>query len=323
MRINLIEDANYNVNVMMGGHNNMPILNETYLSAKTRLKSIKLVHAFYKSIRRVIVSSEEITHLSQLIEQNQMAVLRPWVQMKRNEMGYKIAREVTKQFLKDLQTIRVTKTRMDQIAVPTGAALLRYPLALLSIPSTHDEYLKMVGEDTRRKIRRAEKEGYHFGEFDWNDYLDDIFNINTSKNVRSGGVMHGWYREPVKPRYHNSEEQYFKKYYGIFKDQSLIAYLHLSLCGDFGFFKHIIGHADHLKSGVMYYLLSCAVREYVGHPYVKWFNYGILRAGEKGGTIDFRKHSRFKDYATFFDLENDEELLKYARHVRARGVASV
>lgn len=47
-------------------------------------------------------------------------------------------------------------------------------------------------------------------------------------------------------------------------------------------------------------------------------------AGSKGGgTIDFRKHAGFVGYAAFLDLEDDQELLKYSKRVRSRGLKNV
>src|SRR5262249_15154161 len=59
---------------------------------------------------------------------------------------------------------------------------------------THDAYFSSVGQKTRNMIRRAGKEGFSFHDFAWNDYLDDIYANNTSKAVRSSGVMRGMNR---------------------------------------------------------------------------------------------------------------------------------
>jgi len=299
------------------------VLNAAYESTKKMLRQNEHMRILSKKIRRNFASGEEIAALSRLIEQNRVVVLKPYLHMKGDETGCLIAHDVIRDFLSEYQTIRLRKTRMDQVAVPTDSVLLRYPLALLAVPPDYNHYLKVSGEDNRRMIRKAEKGGYSFREFNWDDYLDDIFKINTSKEMRSGGVMHGWYRESVKPRTHSSEEQYYLKYYGIFKQESLCAYLHVILCGDCGYFKHFMGHADHLKNGIMNYLVSCTVREYVAHSHIIWMNYGIFPIEQSGGTIAFRKHAGFVGYATFLDLEDDQELLKYSRRVRAIGLTSI
>ena len=299
----------------------MSFFDVVYSNTKNTLKRMKPIRALTSKIQRIVVSRAEVLELTRLIEDNRMVVLRPYLQG--NATGHLVAHELMREFLDGYQTIGVRKTTMAKIATPSSAVLLRYPLGLLAIPSTYDEYLSAVRKQTRKRIRKAEDEGYIFKEFAWNDHLEDIFKINTSKEVRSGGVMLGWYREPVKPRYLSNEEQHYHKYYGIFKDGNLLAYLYLIVCGDCCFFKHIMGHADHLKNGVMYYLISCVVRTYTGHSHVKWLKYGILPDGAKAGTIDFRENVRLNGHAIFLDLENDQELLKYSRRVQALGLINV
>src|SRR5262245_65065199 len=41
----------------------------------------------------------------------------------------------------------------------------------------------------RQKVRRARKIGYEFAAFDYKDFLDDIYEINTSKIERQGRAM--------------------------------------------------------------------------------------------------------------------------------------
>ena len=299
----------------------MSFFDTVYSSTKNTFKRTKLVRVLSSKIQRIVVSRTEVLELARLIEDNRMVVLKPYLQG--NTTGYSVAHELMKEFLVGYQTVGVRKATMAKIAAPSGAVLLRYPLGLLSIPSTYEEYLNTVRKQTRKRIRKAQEDGYVFKEFVWNDYLDDIYKINTSKEVRSGGSMLGWYREPVKPRHLSSEEQDYRKYYGIFKDGYLCAYLYLIICGDCCFFKHIMGHADHLKNGVMYYLISCVLRTFVGHSRIKWLKYGVLTDRAKGGTIEFRKNARFEGYAIFLDLGEDQELLKYSKRVQARGLISV
>lgn len=303
--------------------NLMSFLSKSYAETKKNLQQIAFVRLLYGRMKRCIVSSEDITELSRLIEQNQIVVLKPFSQMKENEMASMVIHGVVKKYLNGYQTVALSKSRSKQLAIPTSTVLLRYPLALLAIPSAHDDYLKVVGAKTRNTIRKAEKQGYEFREFEWNRHLEEIFDINTSKRIRSGGIMHGWYTEPVKPRNYGKEDKHFLKYYGVFKENRLWAYCHWVLCGDFAFLKHFLGHADHLNNGIMNFLMSCSVKNFIGHSHIRWLSYGMLPAGVSGGTIAFRKSVGFEGYATFLDLENNEALLKYSKHVRARGLISV
>jgi hypothetical protein len=121
--------------------------------------------------------------------------------------------------------------------------------------------------------------------------------------------MRGWYREPVQPRHHSNAELQYRKYYGGFNDGKLYAYLHLWVCGDFAYMKHIIGHAQYLKDGIMNGLISYSVRECIGNSQIQWLQYGAWAKGSLGA---FKKHSGFYEYAILLDLEGDKELLKYA-----------
>ena len=97
----------------------------------------------------------------------------------------------------------------------------------------------------------------------------------------------------------------------IVKEGKLYAYLHAVLCGDFAFFRHFLGHARHLPNGIMYGLVSWTVREYVGNLQIRWLKYGEL-SKEPSTMHQFRKTAGYQGYATFLDLEGDQELLHYA-----------
>jgi hypothetical protein len=291
------------------------------LGSKNKIRRLRFAYLFYKKIRRLVVSGAEITELSSLITQNRVVVLRPYFNMNRNEKtDLEIVHEVAKVYLEVHQTVRFGRAKANAISVPQSAVLLRSPLALLKIPSSHEEYLKAIGAKTRNTIRKADKQGYEFREFDWNSHLEEIFEINTSKEVRAAGPMYGWYLESVKPRHHDESERRYRKYYGVFQDGRLRGYLHLILCGDFAFFKHFLGHGDHLRNGIMNGLISWTVREYLGHSQIKWLSYGTLSNKSEGSSAEsFRKHAGFESYAAFLDLENDKELLKQSLNVRGIG----
>jgi hypothetical protein len=123
--------------------------------------------------------------------------------------------------------------------------------------------------------------------------------------------MRGWYREPVQSRHNSKEELQYRKYYGAFKDGKLYAYFHLYICGDFAIGKHIIGHAQHLKYGIMNALISWTIRECIEDSHIRWLHYGRF---EKGSLGQFKKHAGFQMYSILLDLEADQELLQYSKH---------
>ena len=224
--------------------------------------------------------------------------------------------DVIRDYLNVFRTVRLRGTTIKKAGLAPHAVLLLQPLALLAIPTSHEAYLNFVGAKTRNMIRKAERSGYEFREFVWNDHLDEIFEINTSKQMRSSGEMHGWYTEPVKPRDHGIGGEYYK-YYGVFKDGCLRGYLHIVAAGELAFFRHFIGHAQHLTNGIMNGLLSWAVQEYVGKAPVRWFGYGSFHERSSAASVySFKKHAGFTGYAVCFDLGDDQSLMECAHRVR-------
>ena len=192
---------------------------------------------FYERIIKLVDSYKEVSYLSSLIEENRIVVFKPFYRMKPNETGRMIVHGTVKDYFEHSKILEIKRSTADRLALPRNAVLIQKPLAMLRIPSSHEEYLKAVGAKTRNMVRKAEKQGYTFREFDWNEHMSDIFVINNSKEVRSAGPMHGWYIKSVQPRYHSEEELRYWKYHGLFKEDQLCAYLNLIICGNFAFFK--------------------------------------------------------------------------------------
>ncbi len=283
--------------------------NEFLNSVKAILKQIPGMQNANR-IRREILRVRE---LSNLIKENRTVVVHPYTRTGNGEMLIREnVRDLLKEWIDLYGIVRLRKATAATIDSPAGAVLVFMPQALLSIPSAHDEYLQLVGHQTRKAIRLAEKQGYEIREFVWNDHLDEIYAINTSKELRQSEPMRGWYSKPVEPRYHSPEELLYRKYYGAFKDGKLWAYSHLWISGDFGFPIHTIGHAQHLKYGVVNGLLSYVVRECTGNPQIRWLYYGGYQGRSSLDT--FKKHAGFRKYAMLFDLDGDQELLEYSAH---------
>lgn len=260
--------------------------------------------------------AERRTEVGNLLRVGEVAVLRPCVGMDRIKGGGEVVRDIVQDFLTTYRTMDAGHVDRGGLA-PAGAVLLDHPLALLAIPGTHEEYLERVGPKTRNMIRKARKTGYEFREFAWNDHLDDIHDVNTSKAIRQGQRMRGWYAEPVSPREEGADEPRLKRYYGAFGDGKLCAYLHLVLCGDFGFFRHFLGHAEHLRDGIMNGLISWTVQRYAGSSQVRWLQYGPLTT-QPSSMNAFKRHAGFQPFATFLDLEDRHELAEYVRNVQAK-----
>lgn len=246
--------------------------------------------ALGRRLRRFALERALSAEVYRLIDDGQVVVLNPYLAMETAT-----ARTVADDVVSDFVDTYGRRRGGDPSAIP-----LRHPLALLRLPAAHGEYLERVGPKTRNVIRKAAKTGYEFREFAWDDHLDEIYDVNTSTEVRQGRPMRGWYTEPVAARNESEEERRYRKYYGAFRDDRLCGYLHLVLCGDFGFFRHFLGHAEHVTNGIMNGLVSWTVEQHTGSARLRYLKYGALSAGDEAMNA-FKRHAGFGPYATYLN----------------------
>ncbi|MCU0606099.1 MAG: glycosyltransferase family 2 protein [Candidatus Edwardsbacteria bacterium] len=169
----------------------------------------------------------------------------------------------------------------------------RYPLirnktvgvALLRLPESFDEYISGRRREYLRRMRnRAQREGYRFDRVDPNGHIDEILDINRSLPVRQGRPMDAGYLERQKL------EEYFADKAQVFavlsRQGRLRAYAYVPVLGDVCLFDRLLGHADDLEKGIMYFLLSDIVRAMIekrnaaGSP--NWVEYDTFLGGSDG-----------------------------------------
>ena len=124
--------------------------------------------------------------------------------------------------------------------------------------------------------------------FEFNDYLFDVHEINTSKEIRCG--------KPMTPAYHRTADQLRQKKhayqcaehwmlpFGIFFNDKLLAYTLLRRNKDIALYSTILGHDDYLKHGVMH-RMHLAIREYLDDSEIKY----IMYAGHESGTEGLKR----------------------------------
>jgi Acetyltransferase (GNAT) domain len=171
--------------------------------------------------------------------------------------------------------------------------------SILVLPDTFDEYWNgPAGYATRRKVRKALKEGYSFGLIDRNAYLDDIFAINTSMEERQGRAMTEAYRtkpEPFSPLPAYRCPHHQIRTYGVLKDGHLVAYTWLYQEGEMCLFSTILGHGAHLNAGVMYLLVAETIRDVMATAGTRYAMYNMHVSGTEGLRF-FKEQMGFRPY---------------------------
>ena len=175
-------------------------------------------------------------------------------------------------------------------------------IAILYIPDNIEKYLSLIGPKTRNMIKKCQQKEYYCKVVNPDEYLQDIYETNISKKVRSCGSMKKNYLQyPNKFNIikENSNKKYKKIFYGIFIKNKLIGYSLLKFCNEIVVLEKVLGHGDHLKYGIMNLLFYFIVNYIIeNESYVKYFNYLSIENNSLG---KFKLHNGFKkcDYIIF------------------------
>jgi hypothetical protein len=157
------------------------------------------------------------------------------------------------------------------------AGRYQYGYAVCRLPETFDAYFMKIDASARRNYKKASRLGYLFRRFNYNDHLDDIREIWLSISVRQGVVpkdMREGRVHPISdPPSKNNYQDY--PYFGVFKDQKLVAYAACLVTGELCNVNDLYGHNGYLEDGVVPLALIDTVRHILqSHPLVKYYSYG-------------------------------------------------
>jgi hypothetical protein len=148
----------------------------------------------------------------------------------------------------------------------------------------YEQVVKKSGKGARiRQRNKSAKLGYYCKPFHWRMHIPDIYDINHSAEVRSGGQMRSTYLRSVDEMGGAPQRAYIPAIpkcplhwvfpWGVFQkddghmqgtiqtDERLVGYIFLRRFGDFLLYSQILGHKEHLDNGVMIHL---------HHEVVKW-----------------------------------------------------
>ena len=140
--------------------------------------------------------------------------------------------------------------------------------------------------------RRAIKLGYSFRYITPEKHIAEIFSINTSSDIRQGKAMSASYndKEIVFPADNHN------KYFGVFKEDKLVAYLWVSIHGELAILTRLLGHAGFLKDGIMYLMLTATIAEIIdNYKEIKFIMYDTF-FGASDGLRLFKSRLGFRPY---------------------------
>lgn len=160
--------------------------------------------------------------------------------------------------------------------------------------SSTENYLKSVNgkNSAAYYARKAEKAGFNFRAIDPDVYADQIHSIHLSTDERQGKPLAAMYLKVIRTYPKNSNNSY----YGLFYNDRLVAYLWMVRSGELITLNRLMGHADFLKEGIMYQLVTGGIGEVIGladRP--KYVMYDTI-LGASDGLQLFKKRLGFIPY---------------------------
>jgi Acetyltransferase (GNAT) domain len=175
------------------------------------------------------------------------------------------------------------------------------------LPDTYEQWFQDVGKRRRRKVRLAQQQGYEFRRINRDDYLDDIYEVNTSLEERQGREMAPRYRRKVNP-FGPLPEHTCPRHqlctYGVLKDGKLVAYAWIYQTGEMFLLSTLLGHGEHLNEGIMFLLIAGVIEDLIRTAGSKYAVYERHWSGTEGLRF-FKEQMGFKPYMVTF-VRGDE-----------------
>lgn len=171
-------------------------------------------------------------------------------------------------------------------------------LAVIDIalyPTTNDYLYKGLSDKFRQHYNKAGRLGYYTTVDDYNyrnEHIEDIRQINVSMPVRQGRPMDPHYAEPQQfgPSLFCDRHKFVLIL--VVHNDKIVAYMELYIVGEFSHTSRVLGHADHLRNGVMPMLFTKAL-EVVRDAGCRYFCYGEWHSGTDGLKF-FKRSTGFK-----------------------------
>lgn len=179
-----------------------------------------------------------------------------------------------------LQELKIKKNLSNYIYIDDVTETLKWTPAVIERSNILDfgKWLTDVNKTYNRRylMNRSKSKGYSFKEFNPKLFIPDIWEINNSTELRSGGSMRGSYLKSIEELGGAPDRMYlpispkcklhWSKTFGIFApdpgyfqgnqtvNERLLAYISIRRIGDIALYTQVMGHKDYLNDGIMYHL---------------------------------------------------------------------
>jgi len=174
----------------------------------------------------------------------------------------------------------------------------------------------------RHQFQKSERAGFDFEAYNVKNHVPDIFEINNSKEVRSGGAIRSNLTKSIEemggaPTALASVPKlicpkHWRQTFGVFLPveghkqgelelgKKLIAYISVVRYGEFALFAQIMGHGDYLAEGVVNFVAQKVVEQALTAPWgkasgLRYLMYGGAQNGGEG-LYNFKRRSGFNPY---------------------------
>lgn len=174
----------------------------------------------------------------------------------------------------------------------------------------------------RHQYQKAERSEFIFEPYNAKNHVPDIYEINNSKEVRSGGAIRSNLTKSIEEMGGAPSTlskvpalgclHHWRQTFGVFipvegyrqgdveLGKRMIAYISVVRYGEFAIFAQIMGHGDFLDRGVVNFVAQKVVEQAVSAPWgkasgLRYLMYGGAQNGGQG-LYNFKRRSGFTPY---------------------------
>lgn len=174
----------------------------------------------------------------------------------------------------------------------------------------------------RHQYQKSERSEFLFEPYNLKNHVPDVYEINNSKEVRSGGAIRSNLTKSIEEMGGAPTSlskvpalgclNHWRQTFGVFTPiegyrqgdleigKKMIAYISVVRYGDFAVFAQIMGHGDYLDKGVVNFVAQKVVEAAISEPWgkasgLRYLMYGGAQNGGEG-LYNFKRRSGFTPY---------------------------